>query len=676
MTALVTTIRDRCQRCYGCVHNCPARAIKVEDGQAKVVDERCIGCGNCVRVCTQSAKEIRSDIGVVRALLGSGEPAVAALAPSFPVAFHQHRPGQVISALRRLGFAEVVEVAFGAELVSREYARLHREGRSSLLITTACPAAVTYIEKYIPALVPYLAPIVSPMIAMARVVKQRCRPNARVVFIGPCIAKKGEMDQPEVAGLVDAVLTFRELRDVLAQDGVDLAGLPVSDFDGPIADTARLFPLEGGLTRAARVAEDLLDSEVIVTHGRDSALQLLHELERGAGRARLADVLFCQGCVDGPRIENNLGPFARREILAAYVRARSTPANAERATAALAAYADVDVSRGHVAQPVVLPQPGEKEIRAALARVNKTRPEDELNCGACGYNTCREKAIAVCQGLAESEMCLPYLVDQLQQNYQRLQALHSRLQDTQGQLIQSEKLASMGQLAAGVAHEINNPLGTILLHSHIMLERPLDGRGNDGDHARRLRMIADEAGRCRDIVAGLLNFARQTRLITQLTDLNALLADDLRLLREQPVFSRVEIQTDWDATLPAVEVDPAQLREVFRNLFVNAAESMPAGGTLSVATTRVGDSRVAVQVADTGCGIPKDNLDRVFQPLFTTKELGEGTGLGLAIAYGIVKMHRGQIEVTSEVSIGTIFVVTLPLRLGLTRDGLIADGDE
>lgn len=674
MSGLVATIKDRCQRCFGCVRNCPARAIKVEDGQAKVIDERCIGCGNCVKICTQSAKEIQSGIEPVRLLLRSGQHVVAALAPSFPVAFHPTRPGQVVSAARRLGFAEVVEVAFGAELTAREYSRLAASGRFPTLITTACPAAVSYVEKYEPSLVPYLAPVVSPMVATGRAIKTRYRPEAdtKVVFIGPCIAKKAEMVRPEVAGAIDAVLTFREFRMMLGEECIDPDALPESRFDGPVPGTARIFPLSGGLLQSAALDEDLIQNQIVVTHGRVSAMQLLRELATGETSARFVDILFCEGCIDGPRIENRQGLYARRDILASYVRAESTPEELARARAALEEYADVDLSCTHSPRPVVLPQPSEEEIAEALRRVNKTRPEDELNCGACGYNTCREKAIAVCQGLAESEMCLPYLIDQMERNYRRLEGLHRQLQDAQVQLIQSEKLASMGQLAAGIAHEINNPLGTILLYSHLMLEQVPAG----DERARKLKLVADEASRCRDIVSGLLRFARQNKLTLEKVSLNALLAADLELLRQQPMFKGIEVQLNLDPNLPVIEADPSQLKDVFRNIVVNAAEAMPRGGRLTVTTAEIGNgSMVEVRITDTGCGIPKENLSRIFQPFFTTKQMSEGTGLGLAIAYGIVKMHRGQIEAESEVGRGTTFRVALPVHLSAGQEWTLdADG--
>jgi two-component system NtrC family sensor kinase len=306
-----------------------------------------------------------------------------------------------------------------------------------------------------------------------------------------------------------------------------------------------------------------------------------------------------------------------------------------------------------------LPVPSEKDILEILRQTNKTRPEDELNCGACGYSSCREKAIAVYQGLAEAQMCLPYLIEQLEENVVKLQLFQKELQATQAQLIQSEKLASMGQLAAGVAHEINNPLGTILLYSDIMFKET-DG---DGQQAQDLRMIMDEATRCKRIVSDLLNFARQNEVLAQETDLNDLVAQVVAESQEQPLFAGVEMVIHADPALPAIQADAPQLRQVLFNLMSNAAEAMPGGGRLTISTRPVGDDRVAVSVQDSGEGIPEENLNRLFTPFFTTKPIGKGTGLGLAIVYGIVKMHRGQIDVQSQVGQGTTFTVTLPLTL-------------
>ncbi|MHB1413709.1 MAG: [Fe-Fe] hydrogenase large subunit C-terminal domain-containing protein [Chloroflexota bacterium] len=659
MTGLVTTIKDKCRRCYSCIRNCPAKAIMVEDGQAKVIDERCVGCGNCVRVCAQSAKEVESGIEQVAALLADdGRPVFAALAPSFPAAFAEVRPRQVIAAVRALGFAEVLEVAFGAELVAEAYARLFQEAQHKTLISTACPAVVAYVEKHVPSLVPSLAPVVSPMAALGRAVKERYRPDARVVFIGPCIAKKAERGEEGVAGYIDAVLTFYELRQMLATEGIEMGTQPDDRFDGPRAGLGRIFPVSGGLLKTAALAADVLETDIVVADGKDATVEMLRELADGKVDIRLLDVLFCQGCIGGPRVQNGLSLVARRKIVADFV-ADLSPAEWEAAERARAEYATLDLSRSFHARPVAnLAVPSEAQIERVLERTNKTRPEDHLNCGACGYTTCREKAIAVCQGLAEAEMCLPYLIEQLQANCSDLERMHHELQEAQAQLIQSEKLASMGQLAAGVAHEVNNPLGTILLCAHMLLR----GHGAEAERMHAIRMMIDEATRCRTIVSGLLNFARQGKLSLREVQLNEVLCEVVTLVERQPQFAAVEIRLALDSALPQIEADPSQLKDVFINVVVNAAEAMPDGGTLTIATRWDGEATVEASFADTGCGIPEANLEKIFNPFFTTKQIGQGTGLGLAISYGIVKMHKGQINVTSKVGEGTTFTVGLPIK--------------
>jgi len=233
------------------------------------------------------------------------------------------------------------------------------------------------------------------------------------------------------------------------------------------------------------------------------------------------------------------------------------------------------------------------------------------------------------------------------------------LRATEQQLIQSEKLASVGQLAAGVAHEINNPLGTILLFADIMRkELPREDPRHDD-----VKMILEEATRCKTIVSDLLNFARQNEVLAQTTDLNALLEDTIGEIGIQPVFEQVSIVTELESELPPIQADPAQLREVFVNIMTNAAEAMEGGGTLTIRTKEGEDEMVSVSFEDTGCGIPEANLSKIFTPFFTTKPIGKGTGLGLAIVYGIIKMHRGQIYVESEEGVGSTFTVTLPHRL-------------
>ena len=659
MAAIVTTIRDLCKRCYTCIRDCPAKAIKVEDGQAKVIEERCIACGNCYKVCAQGAKRVESAVGRVRDLLAGDQPVLAALAPSFPAAFEGCSPGQVVSAVRRLGFGEVLEVAFGAELISREYQRLVRERPEQTIITTPCPAVVSLIEQYYPSLLPYLAPIVSPAVALARAAKTVYRPGSRVVFIGPCIAKKSEIHEASLEGDVDEVLTFAELKALLDEMSIDPATLPESDTDGPKPRVARIFPVSGGLLKTAAMKADVLETDIVVTEGKDNILYIIRELAEGKLSVKFLDVLFCEGCIDGPVIGSQQGLFARKQTVANYVKSRLSEQTPEEFEETIRLYRGVDLRRSFEDRSIPLPVPTEEEIRRILREMKKLEKADELNCGACGYATCREKAIAVYQGLAEPQMCLPYLVDQLQENLAQLERFQRELQATHEQLIQSEKLASMGQLAAGVAHEINNPLGTITIYAHMMMKglQPDDPRMDD------LRMIVEEASRCRSIVSGLLEFARQGKLELEPADVNALLLETIAEVDKQPFFEKVTVVNRLDPGLPHIQADPGQLRQVFSNVIVNAAEAMPDGGQLTVASGRCeGEDSIWISITDTGCGIPEETLSKLFTPFFTTKATGTGTGLGLAIAYGIVKMHRGTVQVQSQVGVGSTFTITLPIN--------------
>ncbi|MBM3151074.1 MAG: HAMP domain-containing protein [Chloroflexi bacterium] len=254
-------------------------------------------------------------------------------------------------------------------------------------------------------------------------------------------------------------------------------------------------------------------------------------------------------------------------------------------------------------------------------------------------------------------------------------AMLDNLQDIEEQLLHSEKLASLGQLAAGVAHELNNPLATILLYSETMLKE----MGGEAAGNPDLLMVVSETKRCKRIVADLLNFARQNQVIAQPTDIHAILQDLIDLSPRRVKTVRVDFKTEFDPALPVIEGDPSQLRQVFQNLMTNAVESMPQGGTLTLRTRPAPPGMVTIEVQDTGVGISPENLNKLFLPFFTTKPIGKGTGLGLAIVYGIIKMHRGQINVRSAPGEGATFIVTLPLHLPLSGEGVPSNrpsGDE
>ncbi len=408
----VYTVTANCQDCYRCVRVCPVKAISVQDGQACIEDDLCIKCGTCVRECPQHAKTIRTSLYDVKELLATGRPVAASIAPSFAAIFDGWRAGRLPAALRRLGFSHVSETAEGALLVTEETLK-HLDNGS---ICTACPAVVNYIEKYRPAYVDMLIPVVSPMIAHGRQLKKRYGSDCAVVFIGPCAAKKLEAQRPENAGAVDAVLTFTELQGWLDEEGIDLAACPESGFESNgMLEKSRLFPLQGGLLKTGSVENDGMDADIIHLSGASDVINLLN-IPPDKWSFTVVEPLFCAGgCINGPGISTDKNIFLRKHDVIAY---------AEKASAVTLCDIDRDIqSETRFAESrdgIKLEDVDESRINLVLEAQGKLDPEMQLNCGACGYESCRDNAIAVARGLAEPEMCIPYMRRLAQQRTDRI----------------------------------------------------------------------------------------------------------------------------------------------------------------------------------------------------------------------------------------------------------------
>ncbi|MBI4303638.1 MAG: histidine kinase [Chloroflexi bacterium] len=642
--SIVYTEREKCKGCYACIRGCPAKAIKVEEGLAQVMKERCIVCGTCLKVCATGAKLVESDIGLVWQLLGQNPSVIALLSSSFPAALPELHPGQIVTALKKLGFSEVMEDSFGAELIAPEYTKLLAKDKSRPIFSSNCPAVVSYIEKYYPQLISYLAPIASPTITMGRLIKWRYNPEAKVVFIGPCVAKKAESRDERVAGVVDAVLTFSELKEMLAARGVRPESEEMEPFTGPRPNLGRLFSVSGGLLKVMELPDDILRSDVISAHGMDYVIKILREFSRGDITARFVNLYFCHGCIDGPVIDNELSGFRRKGLVASYTRREADPDQTERD---IQKYAGIDLCRRFSAQSVGLATPNEEDVLGVLARMNKTKPEDLYNCGACGYNTCRELATAICQGLGEVEMCWPYILQ--------------RLRTTQEGLIQAEKLTSLGQLAASVAHEINNPLSGVLVYTQLLTKKINSDRFTKDNALEYLTKMEAELTRSTRLVRNLLDFARQSPPKFWEVDINEVVNRSFDLAAHSAQLQHVNVTKELDSSLPRITADFDQLQQVCTNLIMNAIQAMPGGGLLTLRTS--GDSNeVKVEVRDTGVGISQENMRKLFTPFFTTKREVKGVGLGLAVSYGIIQRHHGRIEVKSKEGEGSTFTVFLPVK--------------
>lgn len=651
---IVTTITQRCKRCYSCIRECPAKAIRVINGQAVVIDERCISCGHCVKVCSQSAKQILSDIDkVLFDILPNGNT-VAMIAPSFPASFPNNY-SKIPSALKKLGFSKVVETAFGADLISKYYSELAESEIEETIISTACPAVFNWIEKYFNEIIPNLAKVVSPMIAMGRYIKKNFGDYTKVVFIGPCVAKKSEYQDSEVNDAVDAVLTFSELKEIFEIKKIDFEQLDEVELDPPHAYLGKSFPLTGGLLKTANISGDILEKEIIVVEGKERVEEIIQEIADKKIKSKFIDVLFCEGCISGPAIDSDLNFYSKREKVIGFIEKNINSFDKHEWKSTLYNNRDLNLERSFHNKNQRRPMPTEDEIKIILARTNKFSKSDELNCGSCGYPTCREYAIAIAKDLAEDDMCLPFLIDKLESAYKELK-------ETQEQLHSAEKLASIGQLAAGVAHEINNPLGSIMLYAN-MLKRKIERCNEDPQSKEDLSLIIEEANRCKNIVANLLNFARQGKLRITTVNINELINSVIKLLMVNPEFHDIEFTINNQIDSIEIEADADQLKQVFINILTNGCEALENSNIKRIRVDMISKgSEIVVEISDTGCGIPQDNLSKLFTPFFTTKKMGKGTGLGLAITYGIIKMHKGEIKVNSTLAKGTTFTVTLPIQ--------------
>lgn len=655
--SLISTIQGKCKRCYTCVRNCPVKAIKVEQGTAKVIQDLCVSCGTCVRVCNQKAKKIQSDIDLIKQELFNNTPLAALLAPSFPASFYNYRPKQVISALRKLGFRYVYEIAFGAELVASEHRKLILQPSViKPLIASPCPVVIFLIEKHFPHLIPHLAPIVSPLIASAKYIKSVLHPNKTIktVFIGPCIAKKQEILEPQYFDLVDYALTFKEIKHLFDENKILIDTLEDSNSDPPHPGKARMFPLVGGILKTAGFGTDILDESIAIIEGSSETLEFLRSTLHSMPTQDFIDILFCKGCIDGVEIDSDL-PYLQKH--------RKVLDFANENLHFKLFYSDkINLNRSFSNKKIDLQEPTDEQIKFILASFGKFKPEDQLNCGTCGYPTCVEKAKAVFYGFAEPEMCLPYIIQQLEESYHELQKSHEELKKTQDELLHSVKLASLGQLSAGVAHELNNPLGGILLYANILLDRfKKDPSLSSNSIPEEIEIIVKEATRCRNIVRGLLDFARQSKLQKAYLNITALIQEIVNLeLKQASTFIQTHLNFPQD--LPMCYLDPVQIRQALTNVIHNAIEAMPNGGTLTIDVcydklTKI----IKIAISDTGIGIAEENLPKLFTPFYTTKAVGKGTGLGLAITYGIIKMHRGSISVKSKLNQGTTFTISLPI---------------
>ncbi len=395
MPNCLTLRKSNCKNCHKCIRNCPVKSIRFSAGQAHIISDECILCGHCLVVCPQNAKQIVSELEKVQVMLRSGETVIASIAPSFAANYRGAGIGGIRDALRKLGFADAEETALGATMVKREYERILAQENRDIVISSCCHTVNLLIRKYFPEQLRYLADVMSPMEAHCADIKRRF-PAARTVFIGPCVAKK---DEAETCGdMVDAVLTFEELSAWLKQEGITPGSVPEENDES----RARFFPTTGGILKT--MAQDAPGYSYMAIDGVENCAAALRDIARGSVHKCFIEMSACTGsCVGGPAMDIHRGsPVSDYMAVASYAGTRDFPVEQPDTSMIRQYYAPIELDA---------PMPTEAQITEILEQMGKHRPQDELNCGTCGYNTCREKAAAVFQGKAEISMCLPYLME-------------------------------------------------------------------------------------------------------------------------------------------------------------------------------------------------------------------------------------------------------------------------
>lgn len=394
-----------CKNCYKCIRGCPVKAIKFINGQASIVEEDCMFCGNCLTVCPQNAKVVKSEVETVKGFIRKKEKVYASLAPSFVSAFNHADERWIYGALRKLGFTFIEETAVGAALVSKQYDRLIQEKKMKNIITTACPSITLLIRKYYPELIDQLAPVVSPMIAHGRMLRQTYGPRIKIVFIGPCLSKKDESKDLLVSGVIDAVITFEELEGWFNEEGI----YPDTDFSEEMKGVrelkARLYPAPGGILKSLQ-GRTGKHYQCISVDSVDKCINLLDSIKNDRLENYFIEMNSCTfACIGGPCMKPIKGGFLEaRSRLMNYTKRGLKEENLLRDEDV-----KIDLKRIFLEHSRKVPVPSEAAIQAILNSTGKYTKDKELNCGACGYSSCREKAAAVYGNRAQLYMCLPYM---------------------------------------------------------------------------------------------------------------------------------------------------------------------------------------------------------------------------------------------------------------------------
>ncbi|TLX75719.1 4Fe-4S dicluster domain-containing protein [Labilibacter sediminis] len=502
MAQLIEVEKDKCNLSFTCIRACPAKAIKIADGYANIISNKCIGCGNCVMVCAQNAIDFRNEIDRVQSLF-QGESKVAAICdPAISGEFNDISDyRKFVAMIRALGFDLVAEVAFGVDLVAHKYKEFLEHSHGKYYLTTHCPPVRSFVEKYRPHLVENLAPIVPPFIAMSKVMRKKYGDDLKVVYITACVSAKDDARSfSGNSGKIEAVVTFKELRTMFNQASITESSVEFSEFDPPVGRKGGLYPINNGLWQAVDMQQDLLESSVISTDGRNNFLQSIKEFSEDSSLNQHLDLYYCEGCSMGPGMSPGDKKFLRQSNIISYVEKRLKGIDSKQWERDIEEFKNIDLSRTFKVTDRRLPKPTEEEVNRVLHDMGKSKIEDQLGCGACGYPSCKEFAVAYCQGLTNFEMCYSYSIKSLHTYINKVHAANENLKNTKEALKESEEKARKEELAAREAAETITAMLNKIRAGVVMVDSNLNIIESNLSF---VNMMGDDAKQLNDVIPGL-----------------------------------------------------------------------------------------------------------------------------------------------------------------------------
>jgi Na+-translocating ferredoxin:NAD+ oxidoreductase RNF subunit RnfB len=495
---------DKCRNSYSCVRVCPVNAIEVKPHKAHpfIMPDRCIGCGLCFVSCTPKAIGFRDSREEVKQLLSSERKTVALIEPSIASEFDDITDyRKFVAMIRSLGFDYVHEVSFGVDLVAAAYARLFAKAEGKYFITANCPSIVKIIEKFHPELVPNLAPLVSPMIATAMVVKELYGSESATVQIGPCLDAKDEALIYQSGKLVDVVLTFIELRQLFDEMKIQERLVKMSDFDPPHGNWGALYPLPAGIIQAGGIKRDMVSSSVITASGKEDIMEAINDFDKYIDTIKHHfNLFFCHGCLLGPAMEHHNERFRRRALVRKYAEKKVGKLDKEQWQKDMLRWSKLDFTRTFTPDDQRIPEPPDEAINEVLKIVGKDNPDEEINCGACGYLSCRDFASTVAKGLAIPEMCHTFNLRNKQEYIETLRQTNRKLAETKKALKESEELARREkEIAQSTSDMMNNmleklPTGVVIVDNYLKILH---------SNQSFINIIGEDAKAISDVIPGL-----------------------------------------------------------------------------------------------------------------------------------------------------------------------------